>query len=129
MALLLTIGPQLSLLSRSMTATVGSPGEVVFFVAGAAGSPKWRLVSSNLPPEWGGLVPNGDQASLSTAEAIVGGIFTVTVLVVDALRTPVTLTVSVHVFNPIPTGLNLLDSWYAPSGNNADLNLIRLWEH
>lgn len=130
MPILLTMGPRLGILPIVTTATVGRAGEIRFIAVGAAGDVKWRLVNSELPPEWDNdLAVSGDSATVSTAEAINHGTFSVTVLAVDQYRVPVTVTAQVFVFNPAPTGINLLAPWSVPDGNAADINLTETWEH
>ena len=130
MPILLTMGPRIGILPIVTTATVGHPGEIRFIAVGAAGDVKWRLVNSELPPEWDNeLAVSGDSAILSTDEAINYGTFGVSVLAVDQYRVPVTVTAQVFVFNPAPTGLNLIAPWSVPVGDAADINLTETWEH
>ena len=127
--LLLTMGPNLSITAELPQSRVGEPAEVVFRAVGAIGLVTWRLVSSALPAEWTtSLDIDGSTASLSTGEALRQGSWPVTIFAADASRNPVVRTFDVLILPELPTGgLNLIDPWYAPPGDQANLNLTELW--
>lgn len=96
-ALLLTMGPQLGIVADIPALRVGDPGTVTFRAIGSFGQVRWSIVGGNLPVEWGAIVPAGDEATISTAEALQWGDFEVTVRAVDDQRTPVVRTFRVWV--------------------------------
>ncbi len=95
--LLLTMGPPLGLVMDTPNLRVGEPGTITLRAPGALGDVKWAVVESDLPAEWGTITPDDTEATISTAEALEWGEYTITVRVVDSLRTPVLRTFSVWV--------------------------------
>ena len=96
--LLLTMGPNLSIMADIPTVGVGSPGVIRFRPIGAIGPVKWTLVDSTLPAEWdSALNPDGNAVTLTTADAETAGTFSVTVSAVDSARIPVVRSFEVRV--------------------------------
>lgn len=95
--LLLTMGPQLGIVADIPALRVGEPGTITFKAVGSFGQVRWSIVGGDLPVEWGAIVPAGDEATVSTAEAIQWGDFEVTVRAVDDQRAPVVRTFSLRV--------------------------------
>lgn len=95
--LLLTMGPQLGLVMDTPNLRVGEAGTIAFRAIGAIGSVKWTIVASDLPAEWGTITPDDAEATISTAEALEWGEYTITVRVVDSQRVPVLRTFTVWV--------------------------------
>jgi len=96
-ALLLTMGPQLGIIADTPAVAVGGAGTITFKAVGSFGQVRWSIVGGDLPVEWGAIVPAGDEATVSTAEAIQWGDFEVTVRAVDDQRAPVVRTFSLRV--------------------------------
>lgn len=94
---LLTMGPPLGLVMDTPALRVGEAGVITFRAVGAVGDVKWAVAASDLPAEWGAITPDDEEATISTAEALEWGEYTITVRVVDSLRTPVLRTFSVWV--------------------------------
>ena len=95
--LLLTMGPPLGLVMDTPNLRVGEPGTITLRAPGALGDVKWAVVASDLPAEWGAITPDGAEATINTAEALVWGDYTLTVRAVDSQRIPVARTFSVWV--------------------------------
>lgn len=95
--LLLTMGPPLGLVMDTPNLRVGEPGTITLRAPGALGDVKWAVVESDLPAEWGTITPDDAEATISTAEALEWGEYTITVRVVDSQRMPVMRTFSLRV--------------------------------
>lgn len=95
--LLLTMGPQLGLVMDTPALRVGEAGVITFRAVGAVGDVKWAVAASDLPAEWGAITPDDEEATISTAEALEWGEYTITVRVVDSQRMPVMRTFAVWV--------------------------------
>lgn len=95
--LLLTMGPDLSITMDTPALRVGDPGTITLRAKGAVGQVKWVLAGTDLPAEWGGIVANGNEATISTDEALEWGTYTITVRAYDASRMPVVRTFQLSV--------------------------------
>lgn len=96
--LLLTMGPQLGIAADLPVVAVGGAGVIRFRPIGATGQVKWTLVDSTLPAEWdSALNPDGNDVTLTTADAETAGTFSVTVRALDSARIPVVRSFDVRV--------------------------------
>lgn len=97
MPFLLTMGPQLTIDARVISANVGAAGLIEFRAVGNVGPVSWKLLSSTLPAEWDTSLTVVDSvASLATAEVDTAGTYTVRVRVVDTTRQPVERTLTIR---------------------------------
>ena len=110
--LLLTMGPQLSVMRVPTNIAIGNAGAVTFHAIGAVGPVTWTLLHSDLPGEWAGaLTPAGNEASIIAGNVTTAGTYSVTVRAVDNSRQPVIYTTQVVVMALPITISGVLSQW------------------
>lgn len=123
--LLLTMGPNLSIMADIPAVGVGSPGVIRFRPIGASGPVKWTLVDSTLPAEWdSALNPDGNAVTLTTADAETAGTFSVTVRAVDNARIPVARSFDVRVIALPLTISGTFPEWEVGQPVSGSLTII-----